>query len=299
MHRRATASWPPLQLEASSVHGAIRVLASRPPTELRVATWNVWFDRLLGHERQHWLFEELLAAAPDVICLQEVLPVFAAGVRKSQALNAIYAMSPQEVGPYGTMMLVRHDLAPSFDEIQLPTCMARTLLEARCEARIPGLHLMTAHFESLNNEDTRRKQLRRAATALSGSPLALLCGDFNFDDTKTFGDWLQRWPQRAPDELENNVLSEVLPEFVDVWREVHPDDPGYTFDGTTNPVVRTRQERMRYDRVMLRGGEAGLQPQAIAMLGTQPRDDRGSRPSDHYGLLVDLALPEADSCDQT
>lgn len=295
MHRRATAGWPPLELEAAAVQDAIRVLASRPPTELRVVTWNVWFDRLLGHARQHWLFEELLAAAPDVICLQEVLPVFAAGVRESQALNAIYAMSPQGVSPYGTMMLVRHDLAPQFDAIRLPTHMARTLLEARCEARIPGLHLMTTHLESLDNEDTRRKQLRRAATALSGSPPALLCGDFNFDDTKTYGDWLRRLPQRAPDELENNVLSEVLPEFVDVWRDVHPDDPGYTFDGATNPAVQTRQNRMRLDRVMFRGGEAGWRPQAIAMLGTQPRDDRGTRPSDHYGLVVDLALPEDDS----
>lgn len=280
--------WPDLQLEEEAA-AAARVLASRSPSCLRVVTWNVWFDAVCAAERQAALLREVLSAAPDVACLQEVLPGFADTVRSCEALTAVYRASPHDVKPYGCMLLVRHDLQPAFGVQPLPSRMCRSLLWARCGGRCPGLTVATTHLESLDNAPARRRQLGEAARFLQESEGAVLCGDFNFDDEKTWGDWRRPEPALGPGELENRVLGEVLPDFADTWREVHPEDRGYTFDGKENPVcVRDRGERMRYDRLLARRGPGGLVPLAAELLGSGPIDSSGMRPSDHYGLQVDL-----------
>jgi len=280
--------WPDLLLEEEAA-AAAQVLAGRPLSCLRVLTWNVWFDAVCAAERQAALLREVLSAAPDVACFQEVLPEFAEAVRGSEALTAVYRASPQGVEPYGCMLLVRHDLQPTFGVQPLPSRMCRTLLWARCGGRCPGLTIATTHLESLNSAPARRRQLEEAARFLQEREGAVLCGDFNFDDEKTWGDWRLPEPALRPEELENRVLGELLPDFADTWREVHPEDRGYTFDGEENPVcVRDRGERMRYDRLLARRGPGGLAPLAAELLGRGPIDSSGMRPSDHYGLLVEL-----------
>lgn len=71
--------------------------------------------------------------------------------------------------------------------------------------------------------------------------------------------------------LENHVLREVLPDFVDAWRAVHPEDPGYTFDGETNPIcVPDGKERMRYDRLMVSAARGSrLRASGAELLGTE------------------------------
>lgn len=280
--------WPGLRLEEEAA-AAARALASRPLSRLRVVTWNVWFDDACAAKRQAALLQEVLSAAPDVACLQEVLPAFAEAVRDCEALMAVYQASPQGVRPYGCMLLVRRDLQPTFGAQPLPSRMARSLLWARCGGRCPGLMVATTHLESLDSAPARRRQLEDAARLLREHEGAVLCGDFNFDDERTWGDWRLPRPALGPEALENRVLGEVLPDFADAWREVRPEERGYTFDGTENPIcIRDQGERMRYDRLMARRGPGGLVPVAAELLGTGPIDSRGMRPSDHYGLLVDL-----------
>uniref|UniRef100_A0A7S0J8R4 Endonuclease/exonuclease/phosphatase domain-containing protein n=1 Tax=Calcidiscus leptoporus TaxID=127549 RepID=A0A7S0J8R4_9EUKA len=125
---------------------------------------------------------------------------------------------------------------------------------------------------------------------MKGWPRALLCGDFNFDDRKTWGDWRRRTPARGPEALENRVLREVLPDWVDAWPAIHSSKPGITFDGAANRHIRDRHEIMRYDRVMVRCGAGALVTQAARLLGTSQTSasPSGLLPSDHYGLLVDV-----------
>mmetsp|Transcript_115181 Transcript_115181/g.308866 ORF Transcript_115181/g.308866 Transcript_115181/m.308866 type:complete len:193 (-) Transcript_115181:228-806(-) len=167
--------------------------------------------------------------------------------------------------------------------------MGRALLWVRCGGRCPGLVVATTHLESLSSAPWRRQQLEEASRCLREYEGAVLCGDFNFDDEKTWGDWRRPEPALGPGELENCVLGELLPDFADTWREVHPEDRGYTFDGEENPVCcRDRGERMRYDRLLARRGPGGWVPLAAELLGRGAIDSSGMRPSDHYGLLVDL-----------
>lgn len=310
-------------------------------TSLTVVTWNVWFAPHEADARMDALFSEVLTAAPDVLCLQEVLPELAASVRASVALCAAYEISPNDIEFYGCLMLVRRSLRPSFGEVAFPSRMGRTLLIAECRHPTSGIPLAvaTAHLESLANAPTRARQLATAHEALSGHERALLLGDFNFDATQNFGDWreLPPRPQRPTREddseddepyvgpvrmerppLENQVLADRLPDYVDAWPALRgDDDPGHTFDGAANPYVSDPQERMRYDRVMLKG----VQPTSIRMLGTgsssRPDAANGTAhhgsastqaddgdasvgpgivvPSDHYGLCTVVALTPADA----
>jgi endonuclease/exonuclease/phosphatase family metal-dependent hydrolase len=182
----------------------------------------------------------------------------------------------------------------------------------------------TVHLESLDTERTRAAQLRQIS-AVEG--LDVLCGDFNFDDVFTWGEWRQPGRKRPVSALENNVLACVeidqlvcrvlssgeeptsprseqasrrwrilistqvlaraLPDFVDAWSTVFPNNRGLTFDGATNPWVRDSGERMRYDRVMVRRSLG--RPVAAERLGTTPAGD-GLFASDHFGLRVDVVM---------
>jgi endonuclease/exonuclease/phosphatase family metal-dependent hydrolase len=82
--------------------------------------------------------------------------------------------------------------------------------------------------------------------------------------------------------------------YQDAWEYVHPDDPGRTFE-LRNPLVREGEVRTavsrRIDYVLVRAGLHGptLQARDCRRILDAPVD--GVWPSDHYGVLADLALP--------
>merc|ERR1711988_726955 len=128
--------------------------------------------------------------------------------------------------------------------------MARKLLVAESHGRCPGLCVATVHLESLGNAPTRRDQLEWISSLLSEQTHCVLCGDFNFDSSQNYGEW---FPNNRAAPLENDVLAELLPDFVDAWpaiHAIHGDNEGFTFDGVLNShCVPDMQERMRYDRI--------------------------------------------------
>jgi len=212
-------------------------LKGRPHSHFRVVTWNVWFDPLDAPVRMQALLHEVFAAAPDFACLQEVVPEFAWALRACEALTAVYDISPFEITGYDCLILARHDVEATFSKRPFEeSLMGRGLLYASCHARWPGLMVATTHLESLNYERIRRLQLEVVASVLMDSHVpAVLCGDMNFDSSQSFGDWDLPSPARTPEQLENVVLAEVLPEFVDAWPSVRSDE-GFTFDGVNNRV---------------------------------------------------------------
>lgn len=244
---------------------------------LRIVTWNVWFDPSHFKARQEGLIAEAISTHPDALCFQEVTPRFHRVLRESR-LGEVYDFSPGTIEDYGVLMLVRRDWNPKFREIDVPTDQGRSILVAS----FGDVELATVHLESLDSADIRRAQLERLNLAAPG--LRILCGDFNFDDREHWG-W---WRGRREEPLENRVLAEVLPDYVDVWPFLRPGKRGYTFDGARNANVRNRRERMRYDRVMAASADGAWRPQAIGLLGLDPIDRVGTRPSDHYGLVADF-----------
>ena len=274
------------QLEAEANASAL-TMAARPEATLTVATWNVWFGRQHMEQRYSALLRTLLRRAPDVVGLQEVVPALADALRAHEAVSALYEVSPNAIGSYGCLLLARRALRPHIVEIDLPTDMGRTLLVAELAAR-PGVAVATVHLESLDSERVRGEQLAVAARALGGAAHAVLMGDFNFDATRTWGEWRDGGVARSPGALENDALPRLLPHFVDAWPVVRGAEPGFTFDGATNPYAHDPGERMRYDRVMAKG----LRPEHIEMLGNG--GEAQPVPSDHFGLFATL-VPSAAS----
>lgn len=275
---------PPLEAEAAA---AASTMTARPEATLTVATWNVWFDRQYMEQRYGALLRTLLAKAPDVVGLQEVVPALADALRTHKAVSALYEVSPNEINSYGCLLLARRALRPQFSELELPTQMGRTLLIANLTAQ-PSTAVATVHLESLDSERVRQEQLAVAERALGGTAHAVLMGDFNFDATRTWGEWRDEDMARKPHKLENAGLARLLPHFVDAWPAVRGAEPGLTFDGANNPYVRDPGERMRYDRVMARG----LRPVRIELLGEPDLSlpaEENPVPSDHFGLYATLA----------
>eukprot|EP01065_Artemidia_motanka_P036586 TRINITY_DN44555_c0_g1_i1.p1 TRINITY_DN44555_c0_g1~~TRINITY_DN44555_c0_g1_i1.p1 ORF type:complete len:408 (+),score=103.48 TRINITY_DN44555_c0_g1_i1:50-1225(+) len=245
---------------------------------LRLATWNVWFSRQNQQKRILALLAELRAADPDVICLQEVTPVFCRVLQEDPWVREGYQVS-DPLGTtlrgrstcYGCIQLCRKELYVADMELHtLPTTMHRRVVVTRLPLSASMcVSIATVHLESLDNTRVRCEQLRLIQPLLD--PPAVLCGDMNF-------------PEGA---LEEKLIP---PSVADAWREVGEGD------GATMPADDVSGKPERIDRVFVTRC-AELVPERLERLGTAgipgllqgpkgPRhDDKLERPSDHYGLL--------------
>jgi len=113
---------------------------------------------------------------------------------------------------------------------------------------------------------TRKAQLEIIFPILKEADTSLLMGDFNFCSSWT-------------DENKN-----IPPEYLDLWAEIHPKEPGFTEDTDVNLMTfmdKRRKKQVRFDRVLLRSNSwKGI---SIELLGTKPIGEE-LFPSDHFGL---------------
>ena len=306
------------------LHHSKVVSASTSPlrrlASISVLTWNVWFDSHRQADRYTHLLTQLIKWFPDVACFQEVTTPFIKALKSNTDITDVYHLSDNRIASYGILTLVKKDIASEIEieEIQLKSNMDRTLLVVKIPVSMhPQLddtrgdddrffiHVGNVHLESLDNESFRRQQLITCRDYLTKNKMqqsssdeahtttvaAMLVGDFNFDSSQTWGDWDHNHPKYPKEHLENNVLDEIMPNWVDVWPYLKgAKEPGHTFDGATNVCVRNKKEIMRYDRIMVKIDTDFklLVPHQIEMIGTESIDETGLMASDHYGLLVKL-----------
>jgi endonuclease/exonuclease/phosphatase family metal-dependent hydrolase len=274
-----------------------------PKNTLTLLTYNVWFDSFHFDERMQHIIHETLALNPDICCFQEVLPQFASALHSNAELNEKYVMSSFITSGYGTMTLARRELSPSFEMVEFPSHMGRSLLKTTVMVNNVHVGVGNVHLESLNTEKTRKKQLEICQKSLKKYDVSLLVGDFNFCSERNF--------HIVPNQpLENDVLQKVLPEYVDVWPMLHDvglsldsnteeKDMGYTFDSNVNKMIPV-VERMRYDRVLVRCGKHSIskcRPEEIVLVGVEPLrissvDGEQVWPSDHFGLSATFQFHE-------
>lgn len=91
---------------------------------------------------------------------------------------------------------------------------------------------------------------------------------------------------------ESDALYEVLKASLgvkDSFRELNPEDPGYTSDGKTNPYKSNPDKRKRVDYIFYRDGQdLSLKPVQAKVVFDQPID--GLVVSDHYGVHTRFEL---------
>lgn len=195
-----------------------------------VLTWNIWFDARSLEQRTEKIARKILEDLPDFVCLQEV-------THKAEQLLTVALHHDYDSDPfpnakkwYYCKIYARKSLGARFSETAFPTSMDRSLLSAVVDVTVidpgglsadallhPGLRTLcvsTAHFESLNSHSTREKQLQIAHEKMSAHDQSILVGDFNFCSYRNFDD-----SNRAA-KLENDSLSKLLPEYMDVWPEL-------------------------------------------------------------------------------
>lgn len=133
----------------------------------------------------------------------------------------------------------------------------RVVLAARIAAPGGNLQLFNAHFSWVEPQtiDNVRETLEYLGTF--NEPL-MLVGDLN----------------AAPDSHPMRMLAEAG--WHDAWAELHPDEPGYTFE--------SNEPTKRIDYAWL---NAQLRPKLkTAHVVATNQDVQGARPSDHLGLTV-------------
>lgn len=259
-----------------------------PRQTLDILTYNVWFAPHHYQTRRRAILALLRDSRADMICLQEVRPRFVERDQHWPMTGYVCSLAhASDLGSYGTLMLVRAELQPVFSVHELPTAMGRKLVVAQCRINGHSVVVATVHLESLDNQRVREAQLQVAADVLAREPGdAILVGDFNFCSYRNYAG-------RGP--LENDCLARTMPDHVDVWPTLRPEEPGYTFDIEVNTMLRRprRDAQMRYDRVLSR--RAGRwQPERVRLVGDRPVED-GIFPSDHFGIHASFAWSPTNS----
>lgn len=266
-----------LQFSAGSWRKVAPSLPDVTAVELKVLTYNVWFEDHEFAERTVALLNLIDSSDADFVCLQEVTSPFASALANDPRLTAKYFFPSKQVSSYTVLILAKFPVV--FSELSLSTRMGRSLAAAHFKLNGEPSIVSTVHLESLDNARLRKQQLETIFPYISSSStFSILCGDFNFHHT---------WPEQT----------NLQADFVDAWEALHnlTTDPGFTMPANRHFAP------WRPDRIMVRSST--WRPISVEIIGREPLakyqhypdptpfiDNIVKTPSDHYGVITSLAV---------
>ena len=243
------------------------------------------------------IIDEILRHNADVVCLQEMTRWSQEIFTEHKILKSNYDLFYIQ-GRHGIAMLTRKGMREGhFQLTKMHSRMGRNLLHCVVSLNSKRFMSQLSLFEFDNANRKRTSQAgERMASSFRNHALHLFCAVISiFCSYRNFS---------GDGPLENLVLGEVAPEFVDLWpalmskkseaspmstpdKKTQRDTLGYTFDSKTNTNIK-KFERMRYDRIMLRSFREvdEVQAESIQMVGTEEIREIKMHPSDHFGLLA-------------
>ncbi len=272
---------------------------------LRVATLNIWNRMGPWTQRQPLITKELQSLNPDLIGMQEVLELRTGDMAMNQAsefgdsYHLAYAaghelgQSDEQALNFGNALLSRFPIT-HHERYALPggdiSDQHRSMLHAIVDAPLGPLHVFVTHLNwKLDEGFIRVQQVKRIVSIIEDvAPRekeqfpAILMGDFNAE----------------PDSDEMRFLRGLAcldgrsTYFADAW--LYSDGgPGYTFD-RTNPYANELNEHpRRIDYIFIRDPlfHGRGNPRRTELAFHRPTD--GVWPSDHFGVVTDLATEPA------
>ncbi len=262
----------------------------RPSATVRIVTWNVNSLRV----RLPRVLELLSEHTPDVLCLQETKTspeTFPA----AELAGAGYGSVHDSGGRWaGVAILVRAGLEISDPLSGLGGDPVPS--EARwCEATVSGIRIASVyvpHVRALESPEFPRKlafldAAARRVRQLRGAPL-VLAGDFNIApaDADVYDAAAFTGSTHVSD-VERAKLTEIEAlGMVDAYRTLHPTEVQYTWwDYRAGNFHKGLG--LRIDLALLSTGLA----ERLRTCGIDREYRKGTKPSDHAPLLVDLAGP--------
>ncbi|CAK92582.1 unnamed protein product (macronuclear) [Paramecium tetraurelia] len=237
--------------------------------QISFLTYNVWFEKHNFNERVIEILKIIQQNNCDFVCLQEVTRDFQIMMSNDKFIQSTYFITGNVIKGYGILILSK--FKPTFI-IELPfnSQFGRTFLYLECQINGHSLVVGTSHLESMvYNEQARYDQLQTTYKELEKYKNVIIMGDFNLETQK--------------DE------QSISPQYADLWKQLYPDNPGYTF------IID--DFKRRFDRILLKKG-GSYQASNIEILGTKEiplyKDNKPSMkgevktPSDHYALKLHL-----------
>ena len=291
----------------------------RPPDSLRVMTWNVamlpgLLGRLAGHEpadaeRVHRVCDEILAAAPDVVVLQELFDEDARRVL-SERLRTVYPYRVEKCGAGGLMVedsglffASRHRVLPGSEVFEAFSHRGGLLNEERFASKgVFGAWVELSHGRAVGIFNThlqadgdrvgafagvRRRQLAQIRTLIERSVAqaarthdvyVLLLGDLN-----VVGETVDAVSSRLCATQEYVEAVRMLPGAMDLVRERAPDRPLFTWEPPKGSK-ESHGQRLDYALALCDGPARPLICRGVELT----RRTRGKMLSDHHGIVVDL-----------
>lgn len=261
---------------------------------LRLLTLNCWNVSGPWKQRREEIVEWLRRLEPDIVCLQEILGD-ADGTRNTARWLAERAGFPAvavggvEARPgviFGNAVLSRrpidHEAVHELPTAPRPGDVQRLLLHTRTA----GVDVFCTHLTSLFECGEQRERqvlaieevVRTHADPAAALP-PILAGDFNAEPDSTEIRFLTG----------STSLGGRSTYFQDAWRVAGGREPGWTWHND-NPFAAAEFEpdrRIDYVFVGFRRDDGRGRVTAASVVCDHPLT--GTFPSDHYGLLVDIA----------
>jgi endonuclease/exonuclease/phosphatase family metal-dependent hydrolase len=261
--------------------------------KLRVMTLNLWNDRGDVHRRMEAAVAATRSLEVDVIGLQEVREVPGALEQARLFADAIggeaffSAADPgSERGPIGNAVVTRLPGArPETLRLPSPPGDPRVALAVDVETEAGPVAFLTTHLTwQLEASPVREEQvvaLDRFARTRHRELPTVLTGDFNASpDTDT----IRFLTGRAS-------LNGCGTYWRDAYARIHPHDDGWTWSARNPQVVRYVERNRRIDYVFVGPLERDSRGAILdAWVALDQPDKSGVFPSDHFAVVVDIAL---------
>lgn len=271
---------------------------------MRIATLNIWNRSGPWERRLELIRTELGLLRPDVLGLQEVLALRDADPADASASQAreiaegtdysIAYGAAQDLGQgldFGNAVLSKYPIVEQ-QVFRLPgeeSGETRSLLYALVDAPQAPLPVYVTHFNwKLHHGSIRVRQMKFVVdTILEHSPIRgghaklppVLMGDFNAEPESDEIRFL-----RGLATLDGRSVY-----FSDAWIAGGDGTPGYTFDRRNQFAGLAHEPPRRIDYIFVRGPDRRWRGEPLSTRLAFDREEDGVWPSDHFGLVCDIA----------
>lgn len=182
--------------------------------ETSVFSWNVWFDDDSGQQgRYQHILTFIQQQHPQVVCLQEVTPLFYQQLKQHFLGQYTLANDGLQRKSYGTVIMTPYGSPSTAEVLPLESSLGRTLLVvASADYTIINTHLESGLWPW--DRQLRQRQLQQLMSYAQKHAKPIVCGDFNFGDQDTEQQGLRAYwdvgqQQAAPTyDIEHNVLAQ-------------------------------------------------------------------------------------------
>jgi exodeoxyribonuclease-3 len=265
-------------------------MSTIPPPTVRIVTWNVNSLRV----RLPRVLDLLSQHQPDVVCLQETRSAPDAFPVAALA-GAGYGAVHDSGGRWAGVAILARAGMEMFDPV-IGLAGDPVPSEARwCEASVGGIRIAsvyTPHGRALDSPEFPRKlafldAAARRVRQLDDTPL-VLAGDFNIAprDVDVYDAAAFAGATHVTAEERIKLAAIEALGLVDAYRTLHPTEVQYTWwdyrEGSFHKGLG-----MRIDLALISAGLA----QRLRACGIDREYRKGTKPSDHAPLLLDLAGP--------